>query len=369
MSDGTGPSDAARAYRRLWGADEPPDLVRFLGDSGPLRPLDLAAVLLVDQRERWRLGAGPTAAAYLHDFPALRDDPEAALELIYGEWLLREELGESPPLEDYLRSYPEHAEGLALQVELHRALEERERRNPSVRRRDRDGGRLRLDRTGPAIGARTDLALQAALDPRVRDPRGAGPRRDGGRLQGPPGRAQADRGAEDGPGRRPGRGREPGPLPQRGGGRRPLPAPEHRADLRLGRARRAPLRRARVRRGGEPGRSPRRHAPAAGGRGPAGGDARPGHPLRAPEGRRAPGPQAGQHPADGGRHAQDQRLRAGQAAAGGRRGGLVPRRPDPHRRRPGDPRLHGARAGLGATPGRPGRPRTSTRSASSCTNC
>src|SRR5207237_544790 len=76
----------------------------------------------VDQRERWELGERRAASDYLDDFPGLRGDPEAALEMIYAEWLLREERGESPALEDYRRAYPEHAEGLAVQVEVHRAL-------------------------------------------------------------------------------------------------------------------------------------------------------------------------------------------------------------------------------------------------------
>ena len=79
-------------------------------------------MLRVDQRERWRIGDRVPAADYLRDFPALRGDPEAALEVIYGELLLREELGEAPAPEEYLRAYPEYAERLRMLVELHRAL-------------------------------------------------------------------------------------------------------------------------------------------------------------------------------------------------------------------------------------------------------
>ena len=44
--------------------------------------------------------------------------------MIYGELLLREELGEAPALEEYLRAYPDHAEQLRILFELHRALED-----------------------------------------------------------------------------------------------------------------------------------------------------------------------------------------------------------------------------------------------------
>jgi serine/threonine protein kinase len=46
------------------------------------------------------------------------------LLLAYGELLLREELGESPDPEEYLRRFPAHAAALRLQFELHRALDD-----------------------------------------------------------------------------------------------------------------------------------------------------------------------------------------------------------------------------------------------------
>src|SRR5262249_14560819 len=93
---------------------------------GSLSPTQLAATLRVDQRERWSIGERVPAADYLRRFPTLRDDAEAAVELIYGEFLVREALGEAPDLEDYLREHPEYAGPLAIQIELHRALEGRE---------------------------------------------------------------------------------------------------------------------------------------------------------------------------------------------------------------------------------------------------
>jgi len=48
--------------------------------------------------------------------------------VIYGEFLLREELGEVPELEDYQRDYPDYAVQLAIQLELHRAMEGQARR-------------------------------------------------------------------------------------------------------------------------------------------------------------------------------------------------------------------------------------------------
>ena len=122
MSDPTLPSDPARELWLLWRRGPRPDLRRLLDRAGDLTPARVAAALRVDQHERWRIGERVPAADYLRDFPALRGDPEAALELIYGEFLLREELGEAPTPGEYQRAYPEYAERLGMQFEVHRAL-------------------------------------------------------------------------------------------------------------------------------------------------------------------------------------------------------------------------------------------------------
>jgi serine/threonine-protein kinase len=125
MPDGAFEHDPAQDLWLRWRRGERPAVAAFLAGLGGLSPTRLAATLRVDQRERWAIGERVPAADYLRDFPALRDDPEAALEVIYGEFWLREALGEAPALGDYLRDHPEYAERLAIQVELHRALEGR----------------------------------------------------------------------------------------------------------------------------------------------------------------------------------------------------------------------------------------------------
>jgi serine/threonine protein kinase/WD40 repeat protein len=89
-----------------------------LPDAG--RPL--LAPLLVEQRRRWRSGERAHVEAYLHAQPALRTTPEAILDLIYNELLLREEDGETPRLEEYLARFPELAAPLRQLFEVDRAL-------------------------------------------------------------------------------------------------------------------------------------------------------------------------------------------------------------------------------------------------------
>ena len=79
-------------------------------------------MLRVDQWKRCRLGRRVPAEAYLDAFPAVRDQAEHAVELVLAEYLLREELGEQPALEEYLGRFPQYAGALRLQLELHQAM-------------------------------------------------------------------------------------------------------------------------------------------------------------------------------------------------------------------------------------------------------
>src|SRR5690348_3887120 len=83
-----------RRLWQLWRQGRRPDLGQFLADVGELPPAQLAAVLAVDQRECWRSGRRLPAEMYLQQYPAVRADVELALDLVWREFLLREELGE-----------------------------------------------------------------------------------------------------------------------------------------------------------------------------------------------------------------------------------------------------------------------------------
>jgi serine/threonine-protein kinase len=106
----------------LWQQGQCPDVRQFLDSAGELSLPQLAAVLAVDQRERWQRGERIAAETYLQHYPALRADVEHALELVYGEFLIREELREVPALEEYIQRFPQYACRLQEQAEVHRAL-------------------------------------------------------------------------------------------------------------------------------------------------------------------------------------------------------------------------------------------------------
>src|SRR5262249_14126460 len=113
----------ADQYRKLWGFGPPPDLQQFLAEWPSLAADDLLDVIEIDRAERWRKGERVKAEKYLRHFPALATDQEAALVLIYGEYYLRKELGESPSLMEFLARFPQHARRLRDQVMWHEAIE------------------------------------------------------------------------------------------------------------------------------------------------------------------------------------------------------------------------------------------------------
>jgi serine/threonine protein kinase len=114
--------DLSERYWRLWENGQQPDLDAFLATCTSLAPAQLAAVIRIDQRERWRAGERVPIEEYLRRFPPLADNAEIALDLIYNEFLLRERAGDEPAAQDFMDRFPRHADILRDQIDLHRAL-------------------------------------------------------------------------------------------------------------------------------------------------------------------------------------------------------------------------------------------------------
>jgi eukaryotic-like serine/threonine-protein kinase len=140
-------ADPAHHLWSLWRQGLRSDLRAFLSDAGHLTPAQIAAVLLIDQRERWQDGERILAETYLELYPSLHADAEFVVEVAYGEFLLREELGESPEPDDYFRRFPGHAGRLKLQIDLHRAVQTNQTPAP-ISRAPRDG----MEQTEPETG-------------------------------------------------------------------------------------------------------------------------------------------------------------------------------------------------------------------------
>jgi tRNA A-37 threonylcarbamoyl transferase component Bud32 len=70
----------------------------------------------------WKEGNRVLLESLLADHPDLLDKPDVLLDLIYAELLLREEHGEQPDLEEYIRRFPSCEAGLRRQFAFHAAF-------------------------------------------------------------------------------------------------------------------------------------------------------------------------------------------------------------------------------------------------------
>jgi tetratricopeptide (TPR) repeat protein len=119
------PEPAASPVQHVWQCwrqQQCPDFDAFGSGGAPLDPTQELAVLRFDQHERWRNGERKLAETYLHRYQLLRADGDAACVLIYSEFLLRQELGEAPALNEYLLRFPHYAEELREQHVFNGAL-------------------------------------------------------------------------------------------------------------------------------------------------------------------------------------------------------------------------------------------------------
>jgi len=105
----------------LWRHGQEPDLRPFLAGAGRLNAAELTDVFCTDQRQRWLHGQRPKVEAYIALHGSFHPGAEPAIDLVFGEFLARRELGESPTLDEYCRRFPELAGQLRLHVGLYDA--------------------------------------------------------------------------------------------------------------------------------------------------------------------------------------------------------------------------------------------------------
>ena len=120
--DGPEDFDPSRRLWGLWRDGHQPRVTDFLEQAGVRDPEQIVRALRVDQAERCRLGQWVSAEDYLEAFPAVKEHAASAVDLIFAEFLLRQERDERPLLEEFLRRFPEYAGELMLQIHLHREM-------------------------------------------------------------------------------------------------------------------------------------------------------------------------------------------------------------------------------------------------------
>jgi tetratricopeptide (TPR) repeat protein len=98
------------------------DIRERIALAGDVAEAQLVEWLCNDQVMGWQTGQRIPSEAYLALLPAIQADGEAAFEVVYGEFMLRESMGESPRLEEFTWRFPKLADRLRRQIAFHRAL-------------------------------------------------------------------------------------------------------------------------------------------------------------------------------------------------------------------------------------------------------
>jgi eukaryotic-like serine/threonine-protein kinase len=110
----------ADRFVMLWEADaSPPDVFAFLKAQPDIPPRECADILLIDQHHRWQTGDALPVEVYLKEFPAVANDFELKLDLVFSE--LRntaQARGKAPDIHPYLDRFPELGEELIRQFEV-----------------------------------------------------------------------------------------------------------------------------------------------------------------------------------------------------------------------------------------------------------
>ena len=107
---------------RAWQGGQVPEFEAYVASLPNLSPCELADLVRVDLDQRQRRQYPRRAEDYLARFPAVAADAELAIDVIYAEYLAREQAGERPDAGEYQRRFPAFGDVLAEQIGLHCAL-------------------------------------------------------------------------------------------------------------------------------------------------------------------------------------------------------------------------------------------------------
>ena len=96
---------------------------QLTNDTSLLTTTQLLIRIRAFQHRCWKQGNPISIETLLEAHPSLQRDDESTLELIYGEYCVRESLGEQPTPDSYCQQFPHLANRLARLLEVHRALD------------------------------------------------------------------------------------------------------------------------------------------------------------------------------------------------------------------------------------------------------
>jgi len=168
-----GVAEAVGALEERWAAGVEPSVEAHWKAAGRDAPVFLLAALVkADLQCRYARGQRPAVADYLDRFPALRDERDRVVSLVYEEYCLREERGEPPDPGRFCERYEPWRDSLESQLRYHRLLSQ-VAGNPAPRPRFPSPGehfasRFRL---GPILGKGGDAQVYIAHEEELGDRR------------------------------------------------------------------------------------------------------------------------------------------------------------------------------------------------------
>jgi hypothetical protein len=92
---------------------------------------EMVEVLRAEQRRQWLRGDRVALETYFQQHPQLLEESLGALKLLYSEVMLRQEAGEAPCLNEYVRRFPQFASQLGTLFEVHKAIESGQMLDPT----------------------------------------------------------------------------------------------------------------------------------------------------------------------------------------------------------------------------------------------
>jgi eukaryotic-like serine/threonine-protein kinase len=134
-------------------------------DACPSSAGNLQDALTEELSRRWRAGERPCAEEFLERHQELQNDPEAAIGLIYEEICLRQEFGETVPVEEIVARFPQWRQQLLMLLDCHQLLKTPAPTLPSLAESFEDF--VLLAELGRGGQGRVFLASQPALGDRL----------------------------------------------------------------------------------------------------------------------------------------------------------------------------------------------------------
>ncbi len=123
MNTKSGSRSPVEAYRNRLEIEQNVDLLAFLAENPNLEPDELSEICRHDLRACWQRGERRPCEWYFEAIPKLTKNSDQVVDLAYCEYLVHEALSLKIDESSFLARFPQIAETLRSQIQLHRLVE------------------------------------------------------------------------------------------------------------------------------------------------------------------------------------------------------------------------------------------------------